>query len=86
MYYNKYITLTLFVSLWITIIFIFIKWLFDIFIIKINNNKNNNENFNNKRNTKIKIYKSNEIFDPDEQPEIEDYDADDYPIKFDPDQ
>lgn len=39
-----------------------------------------------KRATRMKIYKSNEIFDPDEAPEMEDYDPDDEPMKFDPDQ
>jgi len=85
---NKYITLTLFICLILTIGFCIIKWLFDVVInkYKYNYNYNYNENFYNKRNTKTKIYKSNEIFDPDEKPEFEDYDTDDYPIKFDPDE
>ena len=45
-----------------------------------------NEYFYTKRNTRIKIYRSDEIFDPDEQPEFEDYDPDDVPMEFDPNQ
>jgi len=98
MYCNKHITLTLFVCLICTLCFFFIKWLFNIFLKKIkkneyisktyndNNSYNNKEYFNNKRSAKIKIYRSDEIFDPDEQPEFEEYDPDDNPIKFDPNQ
>lgn len=44
------------------------------------------EGFYGKRNSRIRIYKSDEIFDPDESPEIEDLDPDDNPLSFDPDQ
>lgn len=82
MHCNKYITLTLFICLLCTICFLLIKWLFDIISEKINNN-NNNEYFYNKRNTIIKIYRSDKISDPDEPPDIEDYDPDNTPMKFD---
>jgi hypothetical protein len=42
------------------------------------------DHFNNKRNTKIKIYRSNKILDPDELPENDKYDPDNSPMKFDP--
>jgi hypothetical protein len=45
------------------------------------------ESFYNKRETRIKIYKSDEIYDPDELPEIGEYDdPDSDPMNFDPDQ
>jgi len=44
------------------------------------------EGFYAKRNERIRIYKSDEIFDPDEAPEIEDLDPDDDLMNFDPDQ
>ena len=44
------------------------------------------EQFFNKRNTRMKIYKSDEIFDPDEQPEYDAQDPDNAPMTFDPDQ
>ena len=44
------------------------------------------EGFYAKRNDRIRIYQSDEIFDPDEAPEIEDLDPDDNPMLFDPDQ
>jgi hypothetical protein len=45
------------------------------------------ESFYNKRETRIKIYKSNEIYGPDELPEIgENDDPDSDPMNFDPDQ
>lgn len=86
---NKYITLTLFICLLCTICFFVLKWLFDMVSKKATNgneNENENENFDTKRNTRIKIYRSDEIFDPDEQPEFEDYDPDDVPMEFDPNQ
>ena len=82
---NKYITLTLFICLLCTICFFFLKWLFDI-VSKKATNGNGNEYFDTKRNTRIKIYRSDEIFDPDENPEFEDYDPDDVPMEFDPNQ
>jgi len=86
---NKYITLTLFICLLCTICFFLLKWLFDMVSKKATNgngNGNGNEYFYTKRNTRIKIYRSDEIFDPDEQPEFEDYDPDDVPMEFDPNQ
>jgi hypothetical protein len=45
------------------------------------------ESFYNKRETRIKIYKSDEIYDPDELPELEENDdPDSDPMDFDPDQ
>ena len=70
--YNKHITLTLFCCLIITICFFVIKWLYDIF-------KKHTETFYNKRNTRAKFFKSNEILDPDENPDIDDTDPDDRP-------
>ena len=68
-----------------TVCFLLIKWLFDIISKKINNSNDNknNEYFYNKRTTRIKIYKSDKISDPDEQPEFEDYDPDNAPMKYD---
>jgi hypothetical protein len=43
------------------------------------------EGFYAKRNDRIRIYQSDENYDPDEAPEIEDLDPDDYSL-FDPDQ
>ena len=82
---NKYITLTLFICILCTVCFFLLKWLYDI-VSKKTSNENKNEYFYTKRNTRIKIYRSDEIFDPDEQPEFEEYDPDDNPIKFDPNQ
>ena len=80
---NKYITLTLFICLLCTICFFVLKWLFNIVSKKATNES---EYFYAKRNTRIKIYRSDEILDPDEQPEFEDYDPDDIPMEFDPNQ
>ena len=44
------------------------------------------EGFYAQRNERNRIYQSDEIFDPDEAPEIEDLDPDDDPLSFDPDQ
>jgi len=44
------------------------------------------EGFYAKRNERIRIYQSDDIFDPDEAPEIEELDPDDDPLSFDPDQ
>jgi hypothetical protein len=83
MYCNKKITLTLFVCLLLTIVGIavgfVVRWLWDKIIGK-------NEYFYTKRNTRLKLYKSDEIFDPDETPEYDEYDPDDEPLLFDPDQ
>jgi hypothetical protein len=59
-------------------------WLYD----KITNllSRKVYDHFYAKRTTRMKIYKSDEIFDPDENPEYDEYDPDDEPMKFDPDQ
>ena len=43
------------------------------------------EKFYGKRNLRIRIYKSDEIFNPDDAPEIEERDPDNNPMVFDPD-
>jgi hypothetical protein len=88
MYCNKRITLTLFISLIITIIFLSAVWIYDNFIEKYIGTYIGKftEQFNNKRNTKIKIYKSSEIYDPDEKPENNEQDPDNAPMIYDPDQ
>jgi len=85
MYCNKHITLTLSISLIATIIFLSGKWIYDKLIAKYHE-QFDHEQFDNKRNTKMKIYKSDEIFDPDEQPENDVHDPDNAPMTFDPDQ
>ena len=80
MYCDKRITITLFISLIVTIIVSSSIWIYENFISKLF------ENFDNKRNIKMKIYKSDEIFDPDEQPEYDAQDPDNAPMTFDPDQ
>lgn len=79
--YCKQITLILFICLIIALCLILFKWLYDIFT-----NKNNKiyEYFN-KRDIKIKIYKKDEILDPDENPINEEYDPDNAPDIFDTD-
>jgi len=68
-----------------TVCFLLIKWLFDIISKKINNRNDNNSNeyFYNKRTTRIKIYKSDKISDPDENPDTENNDPDNAPMKYD---
>ncbi len=68
---------TLFVCIILLLIFMIVCWIFKIPIL---------EGFYAKRNDRIRIYKSDEIFDPDESPEYEDQDPDDNPMLFDPDQ
>ena len=80
MYCDKRITITLFISLIATLIVLSVIWIYDKFIEKLI------EHFDNKRNIKMKIYKSDEIFDPDEQPEYDAQDPDNAPMTFDPDQ
>jgi hypothetical protein len=63
--------------LFVSIIVLILNRIFDIHLL---------EGFYAKRNERIRIYKSDEIFDPDETPEIEDIDPDDDPMNFDPDQ
>jgi hypothetical protein len=88
MYCNKRITLTLFISLIITTIFLSSVWIYDNFIGKYIGKYIGKftEQFNNKRETRMKIYKSTEIYDPDEEPEYNEQDPDNAPMKFDPDQ
>lgn len=84
MYCNKKITLVLFVCLLISIISIIGYKLFDI-ITNIIDNKVY-DHFYGKRSNKLKIYKSDEIYDPDETPEYDDdIDPDKNPDKYDPD-
>lgn len=64
------------ISLLILLILL-LNWIFKLSIL---------EGFYAKRNERIRIYKSNEIFDPDEAPELDDFDPDDNPLQFDPDQ
>lgn len=80
MYCDKRISITLFISLIATLIVLSVIWIYDKFIGKLI------EHFDNKRNTKMKIYKSDEIFDPDEEPEYDSQDPDNAPMTFDPDQ
>jgi len=76
---QKTIQLILFICILI-IIALFIGFLVYYFVM----NKSI-DGFNN-RNTRIKIYQSQEILDPDELPEFEDNDPDDNPMIYDPDQ
>ena len=61
----------------ISLLIIVLSWIFRLPIL---------EGFYGQRNTRIRIYQSDEIFDPDEAPEIDDLDPDDNPLVFDPDQ
>lgn len=71
MYLVKDIRLVLFIVLIVVSIIVVIKYVYGrcryIYIC---------DNFDNKRNTKIKIYRSDEIYDPDEVPGIDRYDPD----------
>jgi hypothetical protein len=68
---------TLFICIIIISLIFILNWIFKLHIL---------EGFYAKRNDRIRIYQSDEIFDPDESPEIEDIDPDDNPLLFDPDQ
>jgi len=74
------ICLTLFVCIIFLLIVLVIKYIIEI------SARYENFYFYSKRNERIRIYQSDEIFDPDELPEYEDYDPDTDPMKFDPDQ
>jgi len=74
---KKNICTTLFICILLTLLVLVVSWIFKFPIL---------EGFYAKRNSRIRIYKSDEIFDPDEAPEIEDRDPDDYPLIFDPGQ
>jgi hypothetical protein len=85
--HNK-ICITLFICILVVLLGLIIKWISS-YIFKIFGVfgfSTNSEGFYYNRNTRIKIFQSDEIFDPDELPEIEDIDPDDDPINFDPDQ
>ena len=79
---NENIMLALYVCILIIIIAFIIYCLYKLFKQSITNFK---ETFYNKRNRKIEIYKSDEIYDPDENEENEEYDPDSNPNEFDPD-
>jgi hypothetical protein len=80
--------LVLFICIIVVLLVIIISWLFNISLADsdISLSKRSSEGFYNKRNERIKIYQSDEIFDPDEQPEYDSLDPDDNPSLFDPDQ
>lgn len=80
--YCKQITLILFICLIITIFLLLCLWLFKLLYIFITNKTKTYEYFN-KRDTKIKIYKNDDILDPDENPNDEEYDPDNAPLKYD---
>lgn len=82
---NSDITLALFTIL-LTLLIFGLIFVIGREIIKISKLSNSNEEFYNKRDQRMKIYKSDEIFDPDEQPEFDEYDPDSNPSLFDPDQ
>ena len=75
MNYKNPIGITLFSCIILVVIITAILWL-----------SNKLDTFYGKRNTRIKIYKSDEILDPDELPEYDESDPDDKPFLFDPDQ
>ena len=72
---NNKITISLFVCLCAcilgVIIFYIMQFMYNLLIKKMS------EHFNNKRNTKLNIYKSDEILDPDENPSLDDIELDD---------
>jgi membrane peptidoglycan carboxypeptidase len=73
---NKYITITLFVSLIITIVVVIVYAFVELVYKKVY------DNFENKRDFRVKMYKSDEILDPDEDPEDEELDLDNAPSKL----
>jgi len=72
---NNKITISLFVCLCAcilgVIIFYIMQFMYNLLIKKMS------EHFDNKRNTKLNIYKSDEILDPDENPSLDDIELDD---------
>jgi hypothetical protein len=76
---KKSICTTLFICILFTLLFLVVSWIFKLPILEL-------EGFYGIRNKRIRIYQSDDIFDPDEAPEIEDLDPDDNPFLFDPDQ
>ena len=78
---QKPICTILFICLVVVLLFLVVCWIFKLPILMLEH-----EGFYAKRNDRIRIYQSDEIFDPDEAPEMEDLDPDDNPMQFDPDQ
>ena len=74
---KKPICTILFICILLSLLFLVVSWIFKLPML---------EGFYGQRNTRIRIYKSDEIFDPDEAPELEDLDPDNNPMLFDPDQ
>ena len=68
---NNHISLVLFTSLLGIFIFLLIKWICDIIVNNIY------ESFENKRNLKINILKSDDMLDPDENMYNDEYDEND---------
>lgn len=84
MYYqNKNITLALLCCIILLILGLIIYKFLDIISTFINGKIK--EHFDNKRSRRMKIYKSDEIKDPDENPEYNDNDPDVNPELYDPD-
>ena len=77
---NNKITLSLFVCLCVcilgVILFYTIQFIYNLLIQKLH------EQFDNKRTMKMKIYKSDEILDPDENPSLDDAELDDTNLKL----
>ena len=77
--YDKSLTLGLFICIIFLIIGILVYNLLNMLSGMTNKIM---EKFDNKRTTRIKIYKSDEIFDPDELPEYDENDPDSNPLFF----
>ena len=73
---NNKITLTLFVCLLVVCVYFAVIYIYNLIIFNIY------EYFDNKRNTKIKIYKSDEILDPDEYIPNDEYELGDTNMKL----
>ncbi len=73
---NNKITLTLFVCLLVVCVYLIVIYIYNLIIFNIY------EYFDNKRNTKIKIYKSDEILDPDEYTPNDEYEIDNTNMKL----
>jgi hypothetical protein len=71
----------LFISILAVLLFLVLKWIFNLIMNIINK-----EGFLSNRETRIKIFQSDEILDPDETPNVDDYDPDEKTSLFDPDQ
>lgn len=75
--------LVLFMCIIAVLLVVIIAWVFN---ISLSGPRRSPEGFYAKRNDRIKIYQSDEIFDPDEAPEYDNQDPDDNPRLYDPDQ